>query len=138
MVEAGSHIVWLGRSYSTVMAFAPEQKARLWSLLTWSSRRLPPCVSRSLASCSHERSAGPFWSVGLPSRFCCMPSLPLLPVVWMQIRMRDLARASRDAETALPGNYYRLYGLWFAFGFPPFTAVLVAFCLMLTRPSIIW
>jgi uncharacterized membrane protein len=59
-----------------------------------------------------------------------------LPVVWMQARMRDLARAAADQGTALPPAYYRLFRWWFAFGFPAFAAVLAIFWLMITRPEI--
>lgn len=58
-----------------------------------------------------------------------------LPVVWMQIRMRDLAIAARDGGTALPPAYHRLYRWWFAFGFPAFAAVLAIIWLMLTKPA---
>jgi len=58
-----------------------------------------------------------------------------LPVVWMQVRMRNLAIAARDAATPLPALYHRLYRWWFAFGFPAFAAVLAIIWLMLTRPS---
>lgn len=61
-----------------------------------------------------------------------------LPVVWMQIRMRDLALAARDSNQDLPDAYHRLYRWWFAFGFPAFAAVLVIFWLMLTKPAIGW
>jgi uncharacterized membrane protein len=59
-----------------------------------------------------------------------------LPVVWMQIRIRDLAVAAARAGTPLPPAYYRLFYSWFAFGFPAFAAVLGIFWLMMTRPSI--
>jgi uncharacterized membrane protein len=59
-----------------------------------------------------------------------------LPVVSMQMRMRDLAaQAVRDAQP-LPGEYHRLFRLWFAFGFPAFGAVLAIFWLMIARPRI--
>ena len=59
-----------------------------------------------------------------------------LPVVWMQMRMRDLAvAADRDGAT-LPPAYHRLFWTWFAFGFPAFGAILVIFWLMLARPEI--
>nr|WP_313597681.1 DUF2269 domain-containing protein [Brucella intermedia] len=59
-----------------------------------------------------------------------------LPVVWMQIRLRNMARlAARDGK-ALPAAYHRLYRWWFAFGFPAFAAVLAIIWLMLTKPSI--
>jgi uncharacterized membrane protein len=59
-----------------------------------------------------------------------------LPVVWMQIRMRDLAAAAAQARQALPKSYYRLFYTWFGFGFPAFGAVLAIFWLMITRPEI--
>lgn len=59
-----------------------------------------------------------------------------LPVVGMQIKMRNLARAARDAGEPLPKAYHRLYRVWFAFGFPAFAAVLAIVWLMLTKPAI--
>ncbi len=59
-----------------------------------------------------------------------------LPVVWMQARMRDLARQAAAAGTPMPPQYHRLYRLWFAFGFPAFAAVLLIFWLMIARPEI--
>jgi uncharacterized membrane protein len=57
-----------------------------------------------------------------------------LPVVWMQSRMRDLARTAAAENVALPGAYHRLYRLWFACGFPAFFAVLAILWLMTARP----
>jgi uncharacterized membrane protein len=57
-----------------------------------------------------------------------------LPVVWIQLRMRNLAIAARDAGTPLPLACHRLYRWWFALGFPAFAAVLTIFWLMLTKP----
>ncbi len=57
-----------------------------------------------------------------------------LPVVWMQIQMRDLARQARDEGQPLPAAYFTLYRWWFAFGFPAFAAVLCIVWLMLTKP----
>jgi uncharacterized membrane protein len=59
-----------------------------------------------------------------------------LPVVWMQARMRNLARAALEAGTPLPREYHRLFRWWFAFGFPAFTAVLAIFWLMIARPEL--
>ena len=59
-----------------------------------------------------------------------------LPVVWMQARMRNLARAAADAGEGLPAAYHRLFRWWFAFGFPAFAAVLLIFWLMIARPEI--
>jgi uncharacterized membrane protein len=60
-----------------------------------------------------------------------------LPVVWIQIRMRDLARAARDQRAPLPDEYRRLYGIWFWLGWPAFLGVLLIFALMIWKP-ILW
>ncbi|MBP0579072.1 DUF2269 domain-containing protein [Labrys sp. LIt4] len=58
-----------------------------------------------------------------------------LPVVVIQVKMRDLARKAVQENSALPPNYYRLFRIWFACGFPAFVAVLAIFWLMLTKPQ---
>jgi len=58
-----------------------------------------------------------------------------LPVVWMQIRLRNMARMASADNAPLPEAYHRLYRWWFAFGFPAFAAVLAIVWLMLTKPS---
>jgi len=59
-----------------------------------------------------------------------------LPVVWMQMRMRDLAAAAAAAKAPLPQAYHRLYRIWFAFGFPGFGATLLIMWLMIAKPSL--
>jgi uncharacterized membrane protein len=58
-----------------------------------------------------------------------------LPVVWIQLRLRDLARAAARDRRSLPPEYDRLFRIWFACGFPAFAAVLGIFWLMLMRPG---
>jgi uncharacterized membrane protein len=57
-----------------------------------------------------------------------------LPVVCMQMRMRDLAAQAAQDGTPLPRRYYRLFWVWFAFGFPAFGAVIAIFWLMIAKP----
>lgn len=59
-----------------------------------------------------------------------------LPVVWIQIRLRDIARQSAKDERPLPPEWQRLYRIWFACGFPAFFAVLGIIWLMLAKPAI--
>jgi uncharacterized membrane protein len=59
-----------------------------------------------------------------------------LPVVWMQMRMRDLATTAAARREPLPNAYHRLFRWWFAFGFPAFGAVLVILWLMIAKPQI--
>ena len=58
-----------------------------------------------------------------------------LPVVWMQARMRDLARLAAAGNGILPDAYFRLYRAWFACGVPAFLAVLTIIWLMLAKPG---
>lgn len=59
-----------------------------------------------------------------------------LPVIWMQIRLRNLAREAAVNGRPLPPTYHRLFWWWFAFGFPAFFAVLGIFWLMIARPQL--
>lgn len=59
-----------------------------------------------------------------------------LPVVWIQIRLRDIARLAARDDTPLPPQWFRLYRIWFACGFPAFFAVIGIFWLMLMKPDI--
>ena len=59
-----------------------------------------------------------------------------LPVVWIQIRIRHLARQAASENAPLPPEQKRLFRIWFACGFPAFAAVLAILWLMVTRPEI--
>jgi uncharacterized membrane protein len=57
-----------------------------------------------------------------------------LPVVWMQIRMRDLARAASAANAPLPPRYWLYQRRWVALGWPAFIALVIVFWLMVVKP----
>jgi len=57
-----------------------------------------------------------------------------LPVVVIQIRMRDLAVAALDAGKPLPAQYNRLSRAWFILGWPAFAGVIAIFGLMIVKP----
>ena len=59
-----------------------------------------------------------------------------LPVVRIQMRLRDLARQAAADGGALPVEFNRLYRIWFACGFPAFAAVVAIVWLMLTKPDL--
>jgi uncharacterized membrane protein len=59
-----------------------------------------------------------------------------LPVVRIQIKLRNLARTAAANDTTLPADYHRLFAIWFACGFPAFFAVIAIIWLMLTKPYI--
>lgn len=57
-----------------------------------------------------------------------------LPVVWLQIRMRQLAQEAAGAGRSLDDRYWRCFRLWFALGIPAFVAFVVLFYLMVAKP----
>lgn len=59
-----------------------------------------------------------------------------LPVVWIQLRLRDLSEAADNAGGPLPAAYDRYFKVWFALGVPAFTAILLIVWLMLARPDL--
>ena len=61
---------------------------------------------------------------------CCW-----LPVVWLQVRMRNLAITAAATGTPLPNLYHRYYRWWFGLGWPAFAGVLVVFYLMVAKPA---
>ena len=58
-----------------------------------------------------------------------------LPVVWIQLRLRNLARAAAASGAPLPQTYHRLWRVWFALGIPAFAAVAAIIWLMTAKPS---
>jgi uncharacterized membrane protein len=58
-----------------------------------------------------------------------------LPVVWMQIRMRDLATDAVRLDTALPALYWRYLRMWVALGVVAFVSLVVVFYLMVAKPA---
>ena len=59
-----------------------------------------------------------------------------LPVVWIQIRMRNLAREAAQKGRPLPHAYIRLFRIWFVLGFPAFAAVTAIIWLMVAKPNV--
>ena len=56
-----------------------------------------------------------------------------LPVVWLQIRMRDLSYACAQNARPLPSLYWRMARWWFWLGVPAFTAMVAVVALMVFK-----
>jgi uncharacterized membrane protein len=63
---------------------------------------------------------------------CCW-----LPVVWIQVRMRNVAAEAARYERPLPRRYHRLFRVWFWLGWPAFAGVIAIFVLMIWKP-VLW
>ena len=59
-----------------------------------------------------------------------------LPVLAIQLRLRELAAAAARAGTPLPPDYERLFRIWFTLGVPAFLGVIIIFALMIFRPQL--
>ena len=59
-----------------------------------------------------------------------------IPVVFMQIEMRDLARLAAEKAQPLPPRYAALFRRWFAFGIPGFGSVMIILWLMIAKPPL--
>ncbi|MCU7372357.1 DUF2269 domain-containing protein [Paucibacter sp. O1-1] len=59
-----------------------------------------------------------------------------LPVVWLQLRMAEMATAAVRAATPLPPLYWRYARRWEALGYPAFVAMLAVFYLMVAKPAL--
>jgi uncharacterized membrane protein len=58
-----------------------------------------------------------------------------LPVVWLQLRMRDMARQAVQDGQPLPERYHRFLRAWVALGIPAFVALVITFYLMVAKPA---
>ena len=59
-----------------------------------------------------------------------------IPVVFLQIRCRDLATSALHTGQPLPTPYYRAMWLWFWLGWPAFLSVVAIYVLMLAKPTL--
>lgn len=58
-----------------------------------------------------------------------------LPVVWIQIRLRAIAREAVEQNAPLAFSYWRYFWTWVALGVPAFFAFVTVFYLMVAKPS---
>ena len=71
------------------------------------------------------------WSIGL----YLLAGVCWLPVVWMQLRMRDMAARATQENTDLPAAYWQMLRWWLALGTVAFVALVVVFYLMVVKPQ---
>ncbi|WP_410498355.1 DUF2269 family protein [Chitinibacter sp. S2-10] len=57
-----------------------------------------------------------------------------LPVVWLQLKMRDMAQIAASNNKPLPALYWRYEKIWTVLGFPAFISLIVVYWLMVSKP----
>ena len=68
--------------------------------------------------------------------FYVIAGLCWLPVLVLQIRMRDLAIKAAASDEPLPAEYTRAMRTWFWLGWPAFASVMAIYWLMITKPDL--
>ncbi|STX51406.1 integral membrane protein [Legionella busanensis] len=59
-----------------------------------------------------------------------------LPVVGIQIKLRNILASCIETHSDLPSQYYKLFKIWFFLGFPAFFMLICIFYLMIAKVSI--
>jgi uncharacterized membrane protein len=71
------------------------------------------------------------WAIGL----YLLAGACWLPVVWLQLKLRDMAHIAHSQGTSLPALYSQYARLWEILGYPAFLAMVGVFYLMVVKPS---
>jgi uncharacterized membrane protein len=58
-----------------------------------------------------------------------------LPVVWIQIRLKQMISDCLTSGEALPTRYHRMFRIWFILGWPAFIGLVLVFFLMVMKPA---
>ena len=95
----------------------------------------PTVIFQPISGAWLAQAAGYSWSgwIALSLALYVMAGACWLPVVWLQLRMRNLAQASVLTHQALPQRYWRYARIWFWLGVPAFSAIVAVFFLMVFK-----
>jgi len=56
------------------------------------------------------------------------------PVVYLQLKIRDVSTEAEQTSSPLPPIYYRYFRYWFCLGWPAFISLIAVFYLMTNKP----
>jgi uncharacterized membrane protein len=70
------------------------------------------------------------WALGL----YIFTGLCWLPVLWLQLQLRDMAEIAYKNNQELPQKYWVYAKYWELLGYPAFLAMLAVFYLMVVKP----
>ncbi len=121
------------RSVTAIAAVAPLVVRADWWFTT------PAVVFMPLSGMWMAHQAG--WPLAAPwimlsFALYLLAGLCWLPVVWLQIRMAQLAQESAATGTQLPARYWQYARRWERLGYPAFAAMVVVYFLMVAKPTI--
>jgi uncharacterized membrane protein len=95
----------------------------------------PTVIFQPISGAWLAQAAGYSWNgwIALSLALYVMAGACWLPVVWLQLRMRDMAQASVMTQQALPQRYWHYARIWFWLGVPAFSAIVAVFFLMVFK-----
>lgn len=91
-------------------------------------------LSGALLVVLQGRSLNEFWLLASIVLYVAT-GLFWLPVVWIQMRIKQLAEAAAASSSPLPAEEERLFRVWMLLGVPAFASVLAIVWLMLAKPA---
>ena len=97
---------------------------------------LPTVIFQPLSGAWLVHAAGYPWSgwIVFSLALYAIAGVCWLPVLWLQLRMRDLAADAAQRSQPLSGCYWRYAHIWIWLGVPAFLAMLGIFFLMVLKP----
>jgi len=57
-----------------------------------------------------------------------------VPVVYLQIKLHEMAKYAYENSQGLPQKYYQYYRYWFILGWPAFISLIIVYYLMTAKP----
>ncbi|HEV7393118.1 MAG TPA: DUF2269 domain-containing protein [Burkholderiales bacterium] len=118
-----------------VRAIAIVCRRVVWAdwLFTTPTAILQPATGFYLVYLAHMPLASNWigWSLGLYA----LAGACWLPVVWIQIRMAEMAERAVAQGGTLPPLFWRYHRIWTALGVPAFVAFIAIFYLMVVKPA---
>lgn len=98
---------------------------------------LPTVILQPISGIWLVQAAGYAWTgwIGFSLALYGIAAACWLPVVWLQIRMRDMAATADEHNQPLPNRYWRYAQAWFWLGVPAFIAMVGVFFLMVLKYS---
>lgn len=99
----------------------------------------PAVIFQPISGLWLAQQAGWAWNGGwlaVSIGLYALAGLCWLPVVWLQLRMADMAAKRQDPAEPLPALYWRYARLWERLGYPAFAAMLVVYFMMTVKPDL--
>ena len=96
---------------------------------------LPTVIFQPISGIWLAQAAGYAWTgwIGFSLTLYGIAGVCWLPVVWLQMRMRDMAANADKRNRPLPSRYWRYAQVWFWLGIPAFVSMVGVFFLMVLK-----